>query len=223
MTKNTQVMAKMAGLATVAVLSSFLGANQAQATTLVSNLGESNDGVDPIITTHWGGSNFTTGIDSYQLTGVSLPLVAVTSSANFFVSLYSNNAGQPGSALTSFTPTTTIGSPATYAFTPNSSVTLAANTTYWLVAGISSGVGEYDWSYTTSFNQTSSAGWTIGDGYAYTGDGGASWTLLPTAGPYFFSVDGAIAPAATTPEPSFLVGLLGLGALGLVSRRKSWK
>jgi len=138
-----------------------------------------------------------------------------TASTDLFVRLYSDNSGQPGTVITNFTNPASISSTlANNTFTLATPQALAANTTYWLVSGVSSGSGNYQWGYTTSLNQTGLPGWTIGDGYVESNNQGGSWISFPTDGPYQFSLEET---ATNIPEPGSVVALLGLGGLGLAS------
>jgi hypothetical protein len=140
-----------------------------------------------------------------------------------FVRLYSNNSGQPGTVITNFTnPASITTTLANNTFTLTTPQALAANTTYWLVSGVSSGAGGYNRGYTTSSNQTGLPGWTIGDGYVESNNQGGSWTSFPTDGPYQFSLEGT-ENATSVPEPGSVVALLGLGGLGLASSLKKRK
>ncbi|MCZ8188987.1 MAG: PEP-CTERM sorting domain-containing protein [Microcystis sp. LE19-338.1B] len=196
---------------------------QAYAVTLVENLSESTDGTAGINLDFWEGSSFTTGSSSYNLNSATLLLEQSTASANLFVRLYSNNSGQPGTVITNFTnPASITTTLANNTFTLATPQALAANTTYWLVSGVSSGAGGYNWGYTSSFNQTGLPGWTIGDGYVESYNQGGSWTSFPTDGPYQFSLEGT-ENATSVPEPGSVVALLGLGGLGLASSLKKRK
>ena len=174
----------------------------------------------------WQGKSFTTGSGSYNLNSATLLFQEVTADANLFVRLYSNSSGTPGTLITSFTNPASITTTLTNnTFTLTTPQALAANTTYWLVSGISSGTGSYDWGFTTSSNQTGLPGWTIGDGYVVSVDQSASWNTFPTDGPYQFSLEGTenSPPPTSVPEPGSVVALLGLGGLGLASSLKKRK
>ena len=148
-----------------------------------------------------------------------------TADPNLFLRLYSNSSGTPGTQLTSFTnPASITTSLANNTFTLATPYTLAANTTYWLVSGISSGTGSYSWGYTSSTAQTGLPGWTIGNGYVESNNQGGSWSSFPTDGPFQFSLEGTEnAPPTSVPEPGSVVALLGLGGLGLASSLKKRK
>jgi hypothetical protein len=198
---------------------------QASAVTLVENLSQSNSFFEVVSFPQWIGKSFTTGSSSYNLNSATLLFRQFTADPNLFLRLYSNSSGVPGTQLTSFTnPASITTSLANNTFTLATPYTLAANTTYWLVSGISSGTGSYNWGYTLSTAQTGLPGWTIGDGFVASLDQSASWTIFPTGVSFQFSLEGTTSPPPTSvPEPGSVVALLGLGGLGLASSLKKRK
>ncbi len=228
MTKNQQLLAKMGGGSLALLLSLSLG-QQASATTLVSNLPQTSTMGYPVKFDQWLRSSFTTGSGSYGYTinSVTLRLAEMTANTNLFVRLYNDSPGGLGSQITSFTnPSFTSNTTNDYIFTLTNPQTLASNTNYWLVAGISDGIGEYLWSFTTSPDQTGLPGWSIGDNpFNSTNQGGIWSNNFSTAFKAFqFSVNGtentSPPPPTNIPEPGSVVALLGLGGLGLASRLK---
>ncbi|MCE2668954.1 MAG: choice-of-anchor R domain-containing protein [Microcystis sp.] len=228
MTKNQQLLANMGGGSLALLLSLSLG-QQASATTLVSNLSPTPSMGYPVKFDEWLRSSFTTGSGSYGYTinSVTLRLAEMTANPNLFVRLYSDSSGGLGSQITSFTnPSFTPNITNDYIFTLTTPQTLAANTAYWLVAGISEGSGEYLWAFTQSPDQTGFPGWSIGDNpFNSTNQGGIWSNNFSTAFKAFqFSVNGtentSPPPPTNIPEPGSVVALLGLGGLGLASRLK---
>ncbi|MFN6273900.1 MAG: choice-of-anchor R domain-containing protein [Microcystis sp.] len=228
MTKNQQLLAKMGGGSLALLLSLSLG-QQASATTLVSNLSPTPTMGYPVKFDEWLRSSFTTGSGTYGYTinSVTLRLVQMTANPNLFVRLYNDNSGGLGSQITSFTnPSFTPNITNDYIFTLTNPQTLASNTDYWLVAGISDGIGEYRWAFTTSTGETGSPGWLIGDNPFYSTDQGGIWSnnFSTTFNAFQFSVNGtentSPPPPTNIPEPGSVVALLGLGGLGLASRLK---
>nr|WP_275265316.1 choice-of-anchor R domain-containing protein [Microcystis aeruginosa] len=212
------------GVSLALLLSLGLG-QQASAVTLVENLSQGTEDTGYTELGYWEGASFTTGSGSYNLNSATLLFQENTADPNLFLRIYSNSSGTPGTQLTSFTnPASITTSLANNTFTLATPYTLAANTTYWLVSGISSGTGSYLWGYTSSAAQTGLPGWTIGDGYVESKDQGGSWISRPTSGPYQFSLEGTEnAPPTSVPEPGSVVALLGLGGLGLASSLKKRK
>ncbi len=198
---------------------------QAYAVTLVENLSQGNDSALGVAINPWQGASFTTGSGSYNLNSATLLFQELVAGPNLFLRLYSNSSGTPGTLITSFTNPTPITTTLTNnTFTLATPQALAANTTYWLVSGVSSGAGGYNWGYTSSFNQTGLPSWTIGDGYVASNNQGGSWDSFPTDGPYQFSLEGTTStPPTSVPEPGSVVALLGLGGLGLASSLKKRK
>jgi hypothetical protein len=197
---------------------------QASAVTLVENLTQPTNGSDGINFSNWRGSSFTTGSGSYNLESVTLLFQEDTADLNnLFVRLYGNNSGVPGTLITTFTnPASITTSVANNTFTLTTPQALTANTTYWLISGVSSSNGDYSWSYTSSDSETGLPGWTIGGGYVVSDNQGGTWSSIPDGGPFQFSVNGT-EQSQSIPEPSSVVALLGLGGLGLVSRLKKQK
>ena len=200
---------------------------QASAVTLVENLSQSNSFFDAVSFPQWIGKSFTTGSGSYNLNSATLLFQELAASPNLFLRLYSDNSGQPGTVITNFTnPASITTTLANNTFTLTTPQALAANTTYWLVSGISSlSSFGYFWGVANSNNQTGLPGWTIDDGFVASFDQSASWNIFPTAGPYQFSLEGTenSPPPTSVPEPGSVVALLGLGGLGLASSLKKRK
>jgi hypothetical protein len=228
MTKNQQLLANMGGGSLALLLSLSLG-QQASATTLVSNLSPTPSMGYPVKFDEWLRSSFTTGSGSYGYTinSVTLRLAEMTANPNLFVRLYNDSSGGLGSQITSFTnPSFTPNITNDYIFTLTNPQTLASNTAYWLVAGISDGIGEYRWAFTTSTGETGSPGWLIGDNPFNSTNQGGTWnnSFATPFSAFQFSVNGtentSPPPPTNIPEPGSVVALLGLGGLGLASRLK---
>ena len=206
MTKNQQILAKIGGGSLALLLSLSLGKQaSAVSVTFVENLSQTNDNTASVKSDAWTGSSFTTGSGSYKLESATLLLTEYAADANLFVRLYSNNGGKPGTQITSFTkPGSITTSLDNNTFTLTTPQALTANTTYWLISGISSGgSGNYRWGYTSSLAETGLSGWTIGDGYVVSSNQGASWSYNATGGPFQFSVNGTETPV---PEPLTILG-----------------
>ena len=223
MTKNQQLLAKMGGGSLALLLSLSLG-QQASAATLVENLSQPTNLGFQVKNNQWVGSSFQTGNASYGYTLNSVTLrIGQSTLGSLFVKLYSNVVGNPGTEITSFN-VPSIGGTNNYDFTLTNSQLLTANTTYWLVAGILSGSGEYVWAKTNSTAETGLPGWSIGDLAFFSTDGGNIWNSFVSPEPFQFSVNGTVntppPPPTNIPEPGSVVALLGLGGLGLASRLK---
>ena len=144
----------------------------------------------------WLASSFKTGSNNnYSLYSVNLRFREDVKSDNLFVALYSDgvNTGITNQITSFIKPNFITGSIDNYIFTLNTPQTLAANTVYWLVAGILSDAGgAYSWRLTNSPNQIGALGWSIGDDCFYSNNQGATWNSFPTesAKAFQFSVDG---------------------------------
>ncbi|MBI4863820.1 MAG: hypothetical protein HY815_26720 [Candidatus Riflebacteria bacterium] len=183
----------------VVTLAVLLAGHAAHASLITSNLGESTNSYVDLDVADWFAASFTTDGQTYTFTQVTLDMAdAGAAGGNFVVSLRADNSGVPaGSSLTGLSGSAAPTSAGQYAYTGTYS--LAANTTYWVVAGVSSGSGDYRWNFTDSFAQTGPG--SIGDEYGFSGDQGTSWTT-PGSGPQKLSVEGT---PTGVPEPSSVV------------------
>ena len=162
---------------------------------LVSNLTQTTNSGFSINNNHWLSSSFTTGSGSYGYTinSVTLRLAKLTANPNFFISLYNAIPEGLGSQIASFTnPSFTLNITDDYIFTITTPQILTANTTYWLVAGISGGSGQDFWGFTTSPDQTGLPGWSIGNNSFYSNDQGGTWdnNFSVTFSAFQFNVNG---------------------------------
>lgn len=149
-----------------------------------------------ILPNQWLRISFTTGSSSsqYLLSSVSLRSVQIRSSLDLFVQLYTNDGGTLGTKITDFiNPSSIPTSTSNNLFILGTPLLLSANTTYWLVAGISiNGSGEYLWAFTNSTIESGIAGWSINDNPFYSGNGGLSWqnNFSPSFNTFQFSING---------------------------------
>jgi hypothetical protein len=106
-------------------------------------------------------------------------------------SLETNSVDLPsGTVLTTFTvPSIPTGSPADVTFTPNASITLSADTSYWFVLAATGTTGSYEWDYTNT-TQANLPNYAVNDG--------AGWSIGAPPGPFLIEV-------VATPEPSSLL------------------
>jgi hypothetical protein len=151
---------------------------------------------------------FETGSSSVVLASIIAALGDAAPTFTASAELVADNGGLPSSAvLTTFTvPSIPTSSFADLTFTPNSSVTLSANTDYWFILS-ASGSGDFKWQYTDTLSASF-------PNYAVSNNSGATWTIGSPAGPFWMEADSP----APVPEPSSLVLLIS-GLLGLLARR----
>ena len=174
-------------------------------TVQVSNVGQTRSG-SLGLDTHEGAQAFTTGDNSagYTVTSVGLDLsLGADHTINFTVGIWTNsNSNLPGSSLG------TLTQPASLTLGVNefttSGITLAANTTYWVVVD-SNGGGSVQWEGTASDSEDSTAsGWSIADesyDRPYDGDTWSSYT-----DPFKLRVSGSAIGSPTNSAPVFTEG-----------------
>ncbi len=184
----------------------------ADAGVIVSNLNQAMNGHSTIYAAgppQEYAQEFITGGQSVELGTVIALLGDATGTFTASADLVTDNSGQPSSTvLTTFTiPTIPTGT--TYSdetFTPNSSVTLSANTSYWFILSASGTDTSafYRWGYTDSTSYSGSGSLNM---IAVSTNNGATWTTHPLSyGPEILQVN-----TASVPEPTSLV-LMALAA-----------
>ena len=119
-----------------------------QATVLSSNLTATSAGTEATTGTTYNAVSFTTGTSSYTLTAVDL-LLAETVTGTATAAIYSSVTNEPASLIGTLTsPTSYSTTLADTQFTSSGGITLAANTTYWVVLAANSGT--FNWSFAAS-------------------------------------------------------------------------
>jgi hypothetical protein len=190
---------------------------------LVSNLAQPERAFSELTSQFWAAQSFVTDGDRHALLSIDAMLGASArrgDDTELVAELHASGPGVIGSLLTSFSfGDTPSGAPAAISLLPDSSVTLTADTTYWLV------VGERHGSLDTEY-----LGWSYADGNAATGsgslgafgystDGGMSWSASSFDTPNPFRLAVSVGPAPAVPEPSSIV-LTGLGLVALLAMRR---
>ena len=176
-------------------------------TVQVSNVGQTRSG-SLGLDTHEGAQAFTTGGNSagYTVTSVGLDLsLGADHTINFTVEIWTNsNSNLPGSSLVTLTQPASLIS-GVNEFT-TSGITLAANTTYWVVVD-SNGGGSAQWEGTASDSEdsiTPASGWSIADESYDRPYGGGTWGSYTD--PFKFRVTGTAIGSPTNFAPVFTEG-----------------
>ena len=175
-------------------------------TVQVSNVGQTRSG-SLGLDTHEGAQAFTTGGNSagYTVTSVGLDLsLGADHTINFTVEIWTNsNSNLPGSSLVTLTQPASLIS-GVNEFT-TSGITLAANTTYWVVVD-SNGGGSAQWEGTASDSEDSitASGWSIADESYDRPYGGGTWGSYTD--PFKFRVTGTAIGSPTNFAPVFTEG-----------------
>ena len=173
------LLAAVAVLALAASLVMTPAPAEAQSTvTLVSN---QNIGVQTTVL--FGGSSpkyassFTTGpAGGYGLASVTLRLTSAGDFPTLDVAVHRDSSGAPGQMLFALdNPPTAIGSGSRHIFGAPPGSRLTANTTYWVVAGTTSGRARLNLTATDDERPGKQPGWSIGDSLVSMSGPDASW------------------------------------------------
>lgn len=128
------------------------------------------------------------------------------------IGFYDNNSGKPGTLIGSFLnfPSSSDTSTANFTFTPASTITLAANQTYWLWVKTSAGL--FNWR--SDNPATTPTGAATHFDYMTTSNGGTTWTShLSQIGTYQIN-------ATPVPEPEQVAVAVGLLLCGFAGYRR---
>ncbi len=142
--------------------------------TPVSNLNQSTAEHNGIWNTESLAAAFTVGNTAAALASVSVSLANANGSGGHFnLSLWSDSGGSPGSSLAVLAGNNTPTSAGIYTYATASPLTLAANTTYWIVAASPDAIGANAFQWNLTFSSALDAGsiWTM-SGSKYNSGGG---------------------------------------------------
>ncbi len=195
----------------------FMAARPVQAEVVVSNFTETSGGTLSISTTQSVAGAFTTGSSAFVLDKITLNLGSASGASSVFtVSLFSSNLGLPGTLIQTLSGPASPQPAGQYDFTSSGSTLLSAGTTYFWVGTLASSTStdRRRAVVTSSFNETSSFGWTIANTYYVKGSSGV-WNAGGN-NPFQFSVTATSA----VPEPGAYAAFAGLAAIGFIASRR---
>jgi hypothetical protein len=187
--------------------------------TLFNNLGNQPQGFQSVDASNWSATRFNTDANNYMLTSATLKLYTESfGSGTFFVKLFSDTAGQPGTALATLASgpnPLSVGFQATDVAFNGLNQPLTANTNYWIVFGDNPGPAlDLRWS---AVNPGGS-----GVGYqafrSFTANQGTTWGGFDTDHAMQMQLTGTV----FVPEPgSMALGLIGAGGFWIARRTKN--
>ena len=165
---------------------------------LVSNIGQTAaTGAANVSTTQSSAQGFTTGTNSggYTLDSVELAVTPFDGTASdITVSIYSESSGDPGTLVHTLTTPGSLSDPVT-TFTAPSGTTLAASTTYYVVASTASTLFLLSRTEATAEDTGGASGWSIADDRRFSRNL-VSWTTATV--PIRMRINGAAATATTS-------------------------
>lgn len=200
---------KTARVLVAAVVASTVSAHALAQTTIISNY-PGNDatqsaGINDSSRTKGMGFTMPSGL-GYTLDAVTLRLEITDTAVSPVIQIFSDAGGVPGAALTTLdNPGSFAAGIGDYAFTPSSSFTLDADTSYWIVA--SSSLSTYSWKASSPAETPTGLATHLGATFGAFPPSSSSGILNT----YF--VDATVVPAPGS------LALLGLAGLAVRRRR----
>ena len=181
--------------------------------TLLSNLPPLDDDAQGIVSSGTlRAVSFTTASTPFYVTTATLRLVNYISTTDTaLLSLRLDDGGAPSDSIYALliAPVSASNTVNNFVFTTTSAVTLAGNTTYWLVIAATSNTETFSW--TRPEDPVTPTGIATFGVQAISEDSGAEWSD-GGSGPHSFAINGV-------PEPSTAL-LCGLGLAGVLFSRR---
>ncbi len=172
-----------------------LAATAASGATLVSNMANTTNANASPQSNFWMAQKFTTNAAPWIVTQMQFR-GARNAAQTLAVSLYSDSAGLPGSALGTFDATGVTTSAGPQTLNANLPINLAASTSYWIVLAPST-IDTALWTRETDLTNTGPG--SIPNAKATSNNGGASWSAFVDATiNLMIQLDGV--PPDTTPD-----------------------
>lgn len=177
--------------------------------TLVYNTNQPDFGSFPgVYAGQWMAQPFTTGANPALFNSATIYEKTFYPDGNFWLSIYSDNNGAPGSVLTGGL-LNGASQPTGFSFqtyTATQAIPLTADTRYWIVAasdGLALSGGAYGWASAANNNYTSPVDWTFGY-WGFSQNSGETWSLSENFNPgrLLTAINGSVVP-----EPSAAVML----------------
>ena len=183
-----------------------------RAAAIFDTLGTTPDVQAQLKTDSYYADSFVVGAHNYQLTSVVLGLHETThTGGNLFVQLWdaTGTGNRPGSLVTTLSGEANPAATGDYTYTGSAS--LAANTAYFVVVGVSSGSAQYFWDAAFTSNPNSL-------GYTLSTDGGSTWAALSSVGTGNMQINADLSPV---PEPTewAAISVAMLGVVYVAKRR----
>lgn len=197
------------------------------ATVYLNNSSSPHSGSASIQLIQWVASRFKTPVDaqSFRLDSVTLwEIYKSTPGGNFLVSIYACNGTAEnetvGSLIGDLVGSSSPDTINSYIYYTSTDIILQYNTSYWLVARVTSGSADYRVSYCyDSINSVVGSGWSFASTrvWSYSSTQGATWGFPGDYYPYRYAVD-----ATPLPEPGSALILSMTFFSAMRVRRLKW-
>lgn len=170
----------------------------AAAAVKLSNLTTASFGAATVSAANFKAQPFrTTAIGPFEITSLTLKMAAgADGGGQFTVGIYSGESAPatlvPNGVLIGESNPLVAGD---YTYTA-SGLTLDPNSTYWIVARVTSGAGSYRWAIAANATYQV-AEWASVERFGQSANQGSSWAVQPSTSPYFFSISNSTSGAQT--------------------------